>query len=163
MAKRERSKDIEKMIKEGRGTGIGKDYIPWIRIQDIASKGRVTRVKGIKTGRQHELLSDMERNYFYFLEFASKVIDIREQYPLLPLEETLSIAMELGIPHPKDPKTNEPIVMTTDFLITTENNGEYYEAARTIKSKDDLLDRRINENLKLKDVIGSKKEQIGEW
>lgn len=158
MAKRERSKDIEKMIKEGRGTGIGKDYLPWIRIQDVASKGRVTRVKGIKTGRQHELLSDMERNYFYFLEFTNEVIDIREQYPLLPLEETLSIAMELGIPHPKDPKTNEPIVMTTDFLITLENNGEYYEAARTIKSKDDFLDRRINEKFEIERCYWAKKE-----
>lgn len=63
MAKRERSKDIEKMLREDRGSGIGKEYLPWIRIQDVASKGRVTRVKGIKTGRQHELLSDMERNF----------------------------------------------------------------------------------------------------
>lgn len=94
MAKRQRAKDIERMIKEGRGNGIGKDYIPWIRIQDLASLGRVTRVKGIKTDRQHELLSDMERNYFYLLEFSNNVVDIREQYPLLPLEDTLTIAME---------------------------------------------------------------------
>lgn len=30
-------------------------------IQDVPSLGRVTRFKGIKIGRQHELLSDMEK------------------------------------------------------------------------------------------------------
>ncbi|OOM82429.1 transposon Tn7 transposition protein TnsA [Clostridium puniceum] len=158
MAKRERKKEIEKMLKEGSGNGIGKDYIPWIRIQDVASTGRVTRVKGIKTGRQHELLSDMERNYFYLLEFSNEVVDIREQYPLLPLEDTLAIAMELGITHPKDPKTNEPIVMTTDFLVTVENNGEYLEVARTIKTKDDLLNKRIMEKFEIERMYWRKKE-----
>lgn len=158
MAKRERIKNNEKMLEEGRGTGIGKEYIPWIKIQDVASSGRVTRVKGIKTGRQHELMSDMERNYFYLLEFSKEVVDIREQYPLLPLEDTLDIAMELGIIHPKDPKTNEPIVMTTDFLITLENNGEYYEAARTVKSKDDLLNKRISEKFEIERRYWEKKE-----
>lgn len=48
----------------------------------MASAGRVTRVKLIKNGRQHELMSDMETNYFYLLEFSSDVVDIREQSPL---------------------------------------------------------------------------------
>ncbi|NFG38430.1 heteromeric transposase endonuclease subunit TnsA [Clostridium botulinum] len=158
MAKRDRKKDSEKLIKEGRGTGMGKEYIPWIRIQDVASLGRVTRVKGIKTGRQHELLSDMERNFFYMLEFSNDVIDIREQYPLLPIEDTMDIAMELGVTHPKDPKTNEPIVMTTDFLITKNNNGEYVEIARTIKSKDDLLNKRILEKFEIERLYWKRKE-----
>lgn len=158
MAKRKRTKNIEKMLEEGRGSGIGKEYIPWITIQDVASKGRVTRVKGIKTGRQHELMSDMERNYFYFLEFSDEIVDIREQYPLLPLEDTLAIAMELGITHPRNPKTNEPIVMTTDFLVTIQRNGECFEAARTIKSKDDLLNRRINEKFEIERKYWEKKE-----
>ncbi len=158
MAKRDRKKDFEKLIKEGRGTGIGKEYIPWIRIQDVASLGRVTRVKGIKTGRQHELLSDMERNFFYMLEFSNDIIDIREQYPLLPIEDTMDIAMELGVTHPKDPKTNEPIVMTTDFLITKNNNGEYMEIARTIKSKDDLLNKRILEKFEIERLYWKRKE-----
>jgi len=70
MAKRKREKDIEKMIIEGRGSRAGKEYLPWIRIQDVASTGRVTRVKGIKTDRQHELLSDMERNYDSHLKYV---------------------------------------------------------------------------------------------
>lgn len=32
--------------------------------------GRSTRLKGIKTNRQHEFLSGLERNYFYLTEYS---------------------------------------------------------------------------------------------
>lgn len=159
MAKRKRittQKTIENYIKEGRGEGIEKTYKPWILIQDVASLGRSTRLKGIKTNRQHEFLSDLERNYFYILEYSDIVVDIREQFPLLPLEETVLIAKELGIKHPTDPKTNEFIVMTTDFLITTSKNGELIDVARTIKSKDDLTNKRILEKFEIEKTYWQK-------
>ncbi len=66
MSKRARTSETEKW-KEDRGTGIGSEYKPWLKIQDISSLGRSTRLKGIKTDRQHEFLSDLEQNYFYLL------------------------------------------------------------------------------------------------
>ena len=158
MAKRKRIQNIETRLKEGRGTGIGEDYIPWIKIQDVASKGRATRVKGIKTNRQHELLSDMERDYFYLLDFSDDIVDIREQYPLLPIEDTMDIALELGVKHPSDPQSGEPIVMTSDFLITLCRNNKYIEVARTIKSKDDLMNRRILEKFEIERLYWKRKE-----
>src|SRR5947207_9231391 len=89
-----RESTIERRLKEGRGRGRGAHYLPWLLIHDVASKGRVARVKGWKTGRVHHLLSDLERDTFLTYEWETSVIDIREQYPLLPLEETLSIAEE---------------------------------------------------------------------
>ncbi|KOM96227.1 TnsA endonuclease [Clostridium botulinum] len=157
MAKRKRSIDIDKMIKEGRGQGIGVEYKPWIRIQDVPSLGRSTRLKGIKTKRQHEFLSDMERNYFYLLEFSDSIVDIREQFPLLPLEDTILIAEELGLEHPKNPTTGESIVMTTDFFISIKNNNEFYEVARTIKAKDELMNRRILEKFEIERVYWQKR------
>lgn len=106
MSKRKREitkRRTDKLIKEGRGKGIGSEYKPWIFIQDVPSLGRSTRLNGIKCDRKHELLSDMERDYFYIIEYSDDVIDIREQFPLLPLEETILIAKELGIEHLKDP------------------------------------------------------------
>lgn len=157
MAKRKRKLDIAKMIKEGRGTGRSDKYKPWIKIQDVPSLGRVSRIKGIKTGRQHEFLSDMERNYFYFLEYSDVVQDVREQFPLLPIEETILIANELGIEHPKNPETGELIVMTTDFLVNVDYNNEQYEIARTIKSKDDLMKKRVSEKFEIERVYWDKK------
>lgn len=152
MSKRTRTSKNEKWIKEGRGSGAGSDYKPWLNIQDVSSLGRSTRLKGIKTGRQHEFLSDLERNYFYLTEYSNFIIDIREQFPLLPLEETIVIADELGIKHPVNPKTNEPIVMTTDFLLTVDKGEGIVEVARTVKMKDELFKNRVLEKFDIERV-----------
>lgn len=149
MAKRSRTNSVDKNLKDGRGMGIGMDYKPWLKIQDVSSSGRSTRLKGITIPRQYEFLSDLERNYFYLSEYSDCVEDIREQYPLLPLEETLLIAEELGIKHPRNPKTNEPIVMTTDFVVTFQDKGIRKDYARTVKSKNDLMDNRVLEKFEI--------------
>ena len=149
MSKRTRTSKIDKWIKEGRGSGIGLEYKPWLNIQDVSSLGRSSRPKGIKTERQYEFLSDLERNYFYLAEYSDFVVDIREQFPLLPLEETIVIADELGIEHPTDPKNGEPIVMTTDFLLTLDKGQGVFEVARTIKMKDELLKERVLEKFEI--------------
>lgn len=73
MAKRSRKLSYEQKIKEGRGSGSGIDYIPWIQIQDFGSKGKVSRGKGIKTGRLHGFLSTLECNYYYYLDISDNV------------------------------------------------------------------------------------------
>ncbi|GAB6563722.1 heteromeric transposase endonuclease subunit TnsA [Bacillus cereus group sp. Bc222] len=158
MSKRKRTSEIEKWIKQGRGSGIGADYKPWLKIQDVSSLGRSTRLKGIKTSRQHEFLSDLERNYFYLTEYSDLIVDIREQFPLLPLEETIVIADELGIKHPTDPKTGEPIVMTTDFLLTVDKGQGVFEVARTIKMKDELLKERVLEKFEIEREYWQRKD-----
>lgn len=158
MSKRKRSTSYDKKLKEGRGQGVGVDYKPWIIIQDVPSLGRVTRLKGHKIPRQFEFLSDLERNYFYLLEYADLVEDIREQYPLLPVEETLVIANELGIEHPTNPQTGEPIVMTTDFLVTVKDNQKIKHLARTVKYKDELMNERVLEKFEIERVFWERQE-----
>lgn len=113
-----RAINIEQRIKAGRGQGRGREYKPWLDVHDVPSLGKSTRVRGWTTGRVHHLLSLGEERYFYLLDWSEIVVDIREQYPLLPLDETLAIARRLGFVHPRHPRTKEPIVMTTDFLLT---------------------------------------------
>ncbi|PSB34399.1 TnsA endonuclease N-terminal domain-containing protein [Stenomitos frigidus] len=152
MAKRQRATStttIERRLKEGRGSGKGAKYNPWLHIQDVPSQGLCSRIKGWKTDRVHHLLSEMETNYFYVLEWSPKVLDIREQFPLLPLEETLAIADQCGFAHPSDPKTKEPIVMTTDFRVTVKQGTKTVEQARTVKYVKDLQSQRILEKLEI--------------
>lgn len=156
MSKRIRTSSIEKKLKEGLGQGTGIDYKPWIKIQDVPSLGRSTRLKGIKIPRQHEFLSDLERNYFYLLEYSDLVVDIREQYPLLPIEETIVISDELGIKHPANPKTGKLAEMTTDFLVTININGEIQHLARTLKYKNELMDKRVMEKFEIERVYWKK-------
>lgn len=128
MAKRKRELTNEKtdrFIKEGRGQGSGTEYLPWLCVQKVPSTGRSMRGVGWTTGRQYTFLSDLECDYFYALDFADEVTDIREQYPHLPLEETKLIAEKLGIEHPKDSKTGVDIVMTTDFVVTYKDKANW--------------------------------------
>src|SRR6266571_7548165 len=133
---------IDRFLKEGRGQGTLKDYKPWLTVRDVASLGKSTRDKGWKTGRTHHFLSVLELLYYLILEWSLMVTDIREQYPLLPIDDTLAIAENLGIKHPVHPKTKEPVVMTTDFYISLRNESGNFEQARTIKYAQDLSDRR---------------------
>lgn len=139
---------IAKRIKEGRGAGEFSSYQPWLTIQDISSSGRSHRIKGFKTERIHHFFSDLERNYFYLLEWATEVIDIREQFPI-EREETYSIAEDKGVKHPVYPKSSVPIVLTTDFMITRriDENIEYF--ARTIKPSQMLNDKRTIEKFEI--------------
>jgi len=139
---------INKYIDQGRGQGELGSYRPWLTIQDVASSGRVHRLKGWKTGRIHHLLSDLERDYFFLLDWADNVIDIREQFPL-NREKTIKIAEEKGIKHPLDNQTQTPIVMTTDFLITIRENTEIKYLARTIKPSEKLMDKRTIEKFEI--------------
>ena len=145
-------------LKEGRGTGRGKNYKPWLKVHEFPSNGRVHRPMGWKTKRIHQLMSDLEYYYFLIIQWQETVLDIREQYPLLPLEQTIHIAQDLGIPHPSDP-WGKPVVMTTDFLITVKKDNLVYDMARTIKPLVQLEEKRVREKFliekaywKLKDM-----------
>lgn len=140
---------IDRFRKEGRGQGTLQDYKPWLTVRDVPSRGRSSRDKGWKTGRTHHFLSLLELYYYLTLEWSRIVTDIREQYPLLPIDDTLAIADSLGIKHPTHPKTKEPVVMTTDFYISLQNESGYFERARTVKYAKDLSHRRTLEKLEI--------------
>jgi hypothetical protein len=143
------SATIKRWIAEGRGQGRGEKYLSWLRVQDVPSLGYVNRILGWKTRRRHEFLSNLETKCFYLLEWSTVVSDVREQFPLLPLDETLAIAQQCGIKHPTLPGTNQPIVMTTDFLIDVVQNGATTEHARTVKPSKELLSDRTLEKFEI--------------
>ncbi len=140
---------IDRFQKEGRGEGTLQKYKPWLTVRDVPSRGRSSRDKGWKTGRTHHFLSILELLYYLTLEWSLIVTDIREQFPLLPIDNTLAIADSLDIKHPTHPKTKEPIVLTTDFYISLRDESGAFEHARTIKYARDLSNRRTLEKLEI--------------
>ena len=127
-------------IREGRGTGFGATYKPWIKIREINSLGTASAVIDYKTGRAVQLLSQAEVYYYYLLRWNDDVLDIREQFPL-ELERSVAIAEKLGFRHPRNKHTH----MTTDLLVThTDGRLEAY----CIKvSPDTLNDERTRQKL----------------
>ncbi|MEA4834728.1 MAG: TnsA endonuclease C-terminal domain-containing protein [Anaeromusa sp.] len=138
---------IQRYIEEGRGYGEGKEYSPWLRVQSLSSRGRSSRIKGIKNQRIVHLLSDLERDYFYLLDFCDEVVDVREQFPL-PRKDTQMIAEKFGYRHPAERATGVVLVMTTDFVITAKDkSGAIITLARTIKQSEELNQKRTLEKL----------------
>ncbi|WP_345455065.1 TnsA endonuclease N-terminal domain-containing protein [Deinococcus aluminii] len=84
-----------------------------------------------------------ELRYFYLLEWSPRVLDIREQYPLWPPEETQAIARELGLKHPSPPGGG-PLVMTSDFYLSLAG-GE--NVVRTLKESAELDNERTVQKL----------------
>jgi len=148
MAKRMRSWNeakYEQYLQAGRGQGEGPAYLPWISIQSFSSQGMSSRVFSHKTNRVHHLLSRNELRFFYLLEWSEKVLDIREQYPLLDLELATEVAHNAGIKYPRDNISGFPYVLTCDFMITTESGFK----ARTIKCASELNNQRTLEKLEI--------------
>lgn len=130
---------LQRYIKEGRGQGRGAEYHPWLNVHSIASRGRVSRVSGWKTGRVHHFLSDNETRYFYLCEWSDAVIDIREHYPLMDLYEMTDILDDDLVKKLMDRKTSTPHILTSTFLITIKNDeGQERQFARNIKEARDF-------------------------
>ncbi len=86
----------------GRGQGEGPAYLPCISIHDFLSRGIVSRIAGYKTKRIHHFLSRNELNYFFLLEWSGKVLNIREQFPLIDMELATAIVRQIGVSYPSD-------------------------------------------------------------
>lgn len=136
-------KRIAKLRKEGRGSGIGAEYVPWIKVADFSSRGRVHRRHSHKIGRAVHLLSDIEEDVFLKFEADDAVIDIREQFPI-PRSETMAIADRLGFRHPK--AHGVFTVMTTDMLVDFRGGRRL---AVSVKSGTDLDHARTLEKLEI--------------
>lgn len=135
----------QKWIKEGRGSGHGSEYKPWLTVRDVPSEGRSHRIFGHKSKRIHHLLSDLELAVFFALEWHKDTVDIREQFPLR-LEETKALADEAGIQHPAYQGVLQ--IMTSDFLVNTEDPRRPKFALQA-KYSETLQDSRTIEKLEL--------------
>ncbi|CNI68586.1 TnsA endonuclease [Yersinia rohdei] len=150
--KLETLEDYKRALKGKYGTGEGVDYKPWLRVQDVKSQGIRSQVYGRKVRRVHHLLSSLESELFYLSEFSDVVIDIREQFPLLPLNLSHKIAKTIGVKHPSHPVTSESIIITTDFLLTIQtSNGIQYQAI-SVKPESETNNQRSLEKIDIERI-----------
>jgi hypothetical protein len=131
--------DVDRWISLGFGQGEEDGFRPWMKIRDVPSLGRSTRIAGLKSRRTHHLLSDVEYGHFLVAEYRADVAEIREQIALLPRDDTLRIADELGMRHPTYPGTRTPIVMTSDFWISIGREGQSQPVILSVKRTQALL------------------------
>ncbi|MCB1484164.1 MAG: TnsA endonuclease N-terminal domain-containing protein [Hyphomicrobiaceae bacterium] len=141
-------KKIETFLRQGRGSGVGREYRPWLNVTDVPSIGVSSQPYFAKIGRCLQLLSDLESAAFLRFWWDPSVVDIREQFPL-PRTETRNIASSIGVKHPRYPRTSLDVIMTTDMLVTRLNDGAIEFQAYSVKYAEDASRQRTVEKLEI--------------
>lgn len=165
---------LENWLKDGRGQGFGSDYKPFLQItrQDHPSIGLSHILPNQFIGRQHHLLSTLERKVGVCNLAQNCVSDMREQFPLWPCEHqsplaelfehnkqnvpesksatspgTLAIARQIGVRHANYVGLKNPYIYTTDQLVTITPPGKpSFLVAIAIKYRCDI--RKSNQRRK---------------
>lgn len=132
---------VARWIAAGFGQGAGREYKPFLYVRDVPSTGLSSMVSSRITCRTHHYLSSLELSVHLLAEFDKGTQDIREQFALLPWEETRQIAADAGIRHPIYPGTQTPIVMTTDLLVTQTKGNKVSHRAISVKPAGELSAR----------------------
>lgn len=144
--------DYQRAIKNGFGLGSGSSYKRWIDIKDFPSTGRASKIQGNTTSRKHELFSDIETRIFLALDFDSDVVDIREQFPLLPLDAVMKVAQRAGIKYTTIPGSKVPHIFTTDFMVTKKLNNNFVYHAIAAKPSCELIKVQVREKLEIERI-----------
>lgn len=129
---------VERRIKSGYGQGRGKDYKPWMYSRDFANHAPSHHVKSQVTGRTHFYFSGIELGAHYVAEYMGNLVDIREQFALLPWDELQYVAGKFGIRYPRFPSTTTPWVLTTDLVLSKIRENKIQIIAVAVKSSDEL-------------------------
>lgn len=107
-----------------------KVYRPYLTVRKVNKCGRRHWLWCDVQKRQVHLLSDGERRAYEIMVSDPRTVSVFEQYAL-DITETLAIAKQFGFVHPRNYKTSQLSVMTTDFLIITQAVDKF--GAITIK------------------------------
>lgn len=138
---------VLRWIQAGYGQGEGDRFKPFVFVRDVPSDGTSSMVHSHITGRTHHYLSSGEFSVHLLAEYSRSIIDIREQYALLPWYETQEIAAKLGIKHPVIPFTKTPSVLTTDLLLSFKESDGVRLIAISFKLEKDLTPRTLEKLL----------------
>jgi hypothetical protein len=170
------AKQIVAAIAEGRGQGHGNHYRPWLRVTRKNSSPKSNQVVGRLPGycRQGNFFALSEWSIALALVWLG-VVDVREQFPLWPMEHAhplagaqgtenlqlgncrglLDSARDAGIPHGVWPGTNIPYVATIDLMVTMNTLSRSSPAlvalsAKPVRTPSDINpDSRVTERLEL--------------
>ena len=76
-------------------------------------------------------------------------MELKDNGDVCTVKRWKKVANELNIEHPTNPKTQSPIIMTTDLLITVQRGLRKEEIARSVKYANDLENPRVVEKLEI--------------
>ncbi len=139
---------LKTRINQGRGQGE-EEYQPWLKVADIPSRGRVTRLFSRKMNRTIHLFSDLQTMHYYQLEFDHRVQFVKEQYPLLDLVDIVGKLDEPLLKRLKNSDGTPHIIITTFLISAKDDNGNLFTYARSIKAGAEIEKKSVLERLEI--------------
>jgi hypothetical protein len=119
-------------------------HIPFVTVRAVNKIGRRHWVYCPRQKRQVHLLSDGEFRAYKLLLWQKGVISVEEQFAL-DVDETLDIAVDANLIHPRNWETSTAYVMSTDFLVTSKmEDGSIKRIAYTFKYWNQIFKRLDN-------------------
>lgn len=115
------------------------NYRPFLTVKSVNKVGRRHCAFCCEQNREIHLLSDGEFRAYLILKSLPGTIAVMEQYAL-DIDETVEIANELGVVHPRKYMTNTAIIMTTDFVVECMVNSEVKRIAYTFKYSNQIYE-----------------------
>lgn len=126
------------------------NYTAWLHTRECC-KGHGTRhiIRDLFYAvRLIYLMSDLEKKVYYTLRSRPDIVEIFEQYPLLPLSETEELCIKYGIRHPRKQGSKYNNTMSTDFLILQKDeDGNVKFVACAVKPSSKLKNKRVKEKI----------------
>lgn len=71
------TKFVQDYIKDRLWERDKSEYVPFLSVRSVPTKGKSNRIMGFKTGREHHFLSKLELSAFYHFDWSDYVIDIK--------------------------------------------------------------------------------------
>jgi hypothetical protein len=134
-------------IRRGKGVRKGLEYLPWLRVRDVPSRGTSAQIGGLRVKRPYHLLSQLETMYFFLVERQESTVDIQECWPIFDIDRTLELCATLGVRHQY--RGGYPTPFTIDFLITESADGQLKYRAASIKTPGDAADPDVRRRLEV--------------
>lgn len=127
-------------------------YRSGVSIRDFNSFGICNRVYDRRTHRVQDFLSNGEYGYQEYVAFDQRILASVEQTPVLPIRETHTLALELGIAHPRQGIVLVPFRI--DLFLTLRNGPRHRrEVAIEVKERKAMEGRRAARILEKQRVL----------
>lgn len=125
-------------------------HVPFKSARQFSSIGLATSEQLSISEQRHEYFSELERKFGLVLAFMSNVSNVKTQVPILDVQSTIDIALELNVMHPRyEPRANvseansgfQAAIMTTDVLFdyVVTATGEVVFFAISLKYQGDVI------------------------
>ncbi|WP_420467182.1 hypothetical protein [Panacagrimonas sp.] len=148
--------DVDRYLDEKVSVGGDTPYRSGVSINDFNSFGICNRVYDPRSDQTQLFLSNGEYGYNDLILFDQRIISSEEQRPVLEMLETRTLALELGIAHPREGKVLIPFRTDHYLKLRRKPGGPILEVAVEVKEQKALKGkkgRRIREKKELLEIF----------